>query len=503
MKRFFKVLQNLFTMSSENYKTVCRLCLASNLTLISILEPFHDFSQIIEKVSACLPVKISKEDPYSKQICEKCIFKLEEFNEFRNSTVRCQRILESWERNARLARQQKDSGQKNFNRSSESSDTCNEEEIEDHGLIGSVTEGSEEESDEEEQEDIRPIEIVTVTSEIASRESERPVNSNKLPTGNEIASNSQNTSTSFPPGNALDRYPENENIQTDTTPVESTNSAIVAENKTTKSPEKTVQLAVKIKKSKEYLCKECGKKFNNREKFTSHTATHYKVYNCSECPYKSKYATNFKIHMMKHSGQFLVNCKVCKKGYYSMQYYKSHFRLKHSKEISTYKCHDCGKIYGSRLRLKQHLIRHKIANRGQRYQCEICGKLCLSYKGMKTHLLIVHEGKRFTCDICNKIVTSRQSLKYHKMRHKREKTHVCDVCGKGFVGQSNLLVHKRVHTGDRPYKCNLCDRSFTQNITLIVHKRQHSGERPFRCNFCDKRYVCNSNLNRHKKTHKS
>lgn len=214
-------------MSSDNCKNLCRLCLAKDQTLIPIFDPLqdssHDSSQIIDKIGICLSIIISKEDPYSQQICETCIFKIEEFYEFRNSTANCQRVLENL---ARIEYQQKESGQKNirncFLESSETSVTTELEEIDENGLIGSVEECEEEsEEEEEDQESLNSLEIISITSGITNTISERPVDSSKTSNTtlenpidpntilekpvDTIVTNLQNTSRSFLLEEILDR----------------------------------------------------------------------------------------------------------------------------------------------------------------------------------------------------------------------------------------------------------------------------------------------------------
>ncbi|KAK4872408.1 hypothetical protein RN001_014437 [Aquatica leii] len=72
---------------------LCRLCLAKDEVNTPIFEEHGDIKQILLKISACLPVKVSKEDNLPKNICDGCSCKLEMLYHFWSTSANSEKKL--------------------------------------------------------------------------------------------------------------------------------------------------------------------------------------------------------------------------------------------------------------------------------------------------------------------------------------------------------------------------------------------------------------------------
>ncbi|XP_011502141.1 PREDICTED: zinc finger protein 845-like [Ceratosolen solmsi marchali] len=83
-------------MSSLDYLDLCRLCLVKDRVSVPIFEDEGDVRQIFLKITACLPVKVSREDKLPKKICDDCVYKVELFYQFWNTTANAEKQLLQW-----------------------------------------------------------------------------------------------------------------------------------------------------------------------------------------------------------------------------------------------------------------------------------------------------------------------------------------------------------------------------------------------------------------------
>ncbi|XP_076226933.1 uncharacterized protein LOC116432788 isoform X1 [Nomia melanderi] len=80
-------------MSSLDYLDLCRLCLVKDRASVPIFEGEGDERQIFLKIAACLPVKVAREDKLPKKICDDCVYKVESFYHFWNTTANAEKRL--------------------------------------------------------------------------------------------------------------------------------------------------------------------------------------------------------------------------------------------------------------------------------------------------------------------------------------------------------------------------------------------------------------------------
>ncbi|XP_076660508.1 uncharacterized protein LOC143363861 isoform X2 [Halictus rubicundus] len=81
-------------MSSLDYLDLCRLCLVKDRVSVPIFE--GEGNDLFLKIAACLPVKVAREDKLPKKICDDCVYKIELFYEFWNTTANAEKRLLQW-----------------------------------------------------------------------------------------------------------------------------------------------------------------------------------------------------------------------------------------------------------------------------------------------------------------------------------------------------------------------------------------------------------------------
>ncbi|KAG5898397.1 hypothetical protein JTB14_030375 [Gonioctena quinquepunctata] len=82
-------------MENSKYEELCRLC-ATKTTMVLAINIFEDegtIRQISKKIDTCLPVQVHETDELPKMICENCLYKLELLCDFRDRSVRTERLL--------------------------------------------------------------------------------------------------------------------------------------------------------------------------------------------------------------------------------------------------------------------------------------------------------------------------------------------------------------------------------------------------------------------------
>uniref|UniRef100_A0A1Y1KX59 Protein krueppel n=1 Tax=Photinus pyralis TaxID=7054 RepID=A0A1Y1KX59_PHOPY len=82
--------------SVKEIMRLCRLCLVKDEVNTPIFDEQGDIRQIFLKISACLPVKVSREDNLPKNICDGCSSKLELLYQFWNTSANSEKKLIQW-----------------------------------------------------------------------------------------------------------------------------------------------------------------------------------------------------------------------------------------------------------------------------------------------------------------------------------------------------------------------------------------------------------------------
>lgn len=105
------------------------------------------------------------------------------------------------------------------------------------------------------------------------------------------------------------------------------------------------------------------------------------------------------------------------------------------------------------------------------------------------------------CQVCGKCFGSKEQLLNHMMVHRNRKPHVCEICEKSFCSPGNLKTHILIHTGQKPHSCEKCGKRFTTLGNLKTHSVVHTAEKPHACQVCGKGFTTLGNLKTHLLTH--
>ena len=86
-----------------------------------------------------------------------------------------------------------------------------------------------------------------------------------------------------------------------------------------------------------YKCKECGRKFDNKNDFSEHIKkTHPKMYNCKMCEENFNESWRLEVHMKSHKEISPLKCNICEKDFYVKWRMEKH-RASHSEQTKF--CH--------------------------------------------------------------------------------------------------------------------------------------------------------------------
>ncbi|XP_034112804.1 transcription factor Ouib isoform X1 [Drosophila albomicans] len=130
-------------------------------------------------------------------------------------------------------------------------------------------------------------------------------------------------------------------------------------------------------------------------------------------------------------------------------------------------CDQCGKHFTDQSNFKLHMIRHTgIKN----FECQRCSKRFYTDHLLQLHERIVHQGERpYGCKYCNKTFHNSTSRAVHERHHTNLRPFSCDYCEKEFISASDLKRHILIHNGIRAFFCEICNKNFQRSTHLKAH----------------------------------
>ncbi|XP_017062202.2 zinc finger protein 2 [Drosophila ficusphila] len=132
-------------------------------------------------------------------------------------------------------------------------------------------------------------------------------------------------------------------------------------------------------------------------------------------------------------------------------------------------CEQCGRHFTDQSNFKLHMLRHTgIKN----FACQECGKRFYTEHLMTLHQRIVHQGEKpYSCRYCSKSFHNSTTRVVHERAHTNAKPYACRHCDKSFSSASGRKRHELIHTGVRAFACTICEQSFQRNTHLKAHLR--------------------------------
>lgn len=256
--------------------------------------------------------------------------------------------------------------------------------------------------------------------------------------------------------------------------------------------------------SEKLICPECGKQFiKERYEAHLQSHVDHQI-PCKECDEVFKNPTNLKNHMKYvHNGyvppKILADLcdRECKCGIAFKQGKDkvSHYQLVH---LDYQQCPKCQKSLDQQLHKCEPIKKSQASKKAKRVICQECGKECSS-SNLRYHMEKYHETVECSCHKCGKKYGDKMSLRDHL--RDCMKSEQCTICGAVVL---RLKDHIRsVHTADedKRFVCNFCGKGFFDQKKLENHKMNvHLKLRPHRCRYgCDIGYNDTSNRNAHEK----
>ncbi|XP_017872089.1 PREDICTED: zinc finger protein 510 [Drosophila arizonae] len=137
-------------------------------------------------------------------------------------------------------------------------------------------------------------------------------------------------------------------------------------------------------------------------------------------------------------------------------------------------CDQCGRHFTDQSNFKLHMLRHSgIKN----FKCKECSKLFYTDHLLQLHERTVHRGERpYACKYCDKTFNSSTTRVMHERSHTNVRPYSCEYCDKSFISASALKRHDLTHNGVRAFYCSICDKTFQRNTHLKAHLRSKLHE---------------------------
>ena len=125
-------------------------------------------------------------------------------------------------------------------------------------------------------------------------------------------------------------------------------------------------------------------------------------------------------------------------------------RLQGLPPTNKFVCDLCGKGYGGKTQLNEHvMLAHE--RKSLDIKCTECPMVFARRVHMMKHRNLVHFPDKHRCQICHRSFGKGAMLKSHMAVHNPEGQFECDVCGSRMKSKASLKEHMRLHRGEKPY----------------------------------------------------
>ncbi|XP_076544813.1 uncharacterized protein LOC117601729 isoform X9 [Osmia lignaria lignaria] len=527
-------------MSSLDYLDLCRLCLVKDRVSVPIFEGEGDVRQIFLKIAACLPVKVTREDKLPKKICDDCVYKVELFYQFWNTTANAEKQLLQWLGEVNIEDKQ------GYVTNVLNPNVMKQEQRPENRLDGNVMQQVGEHqnnmgmgmmdnmglgipmmiSNANQQQQITSVPMDT------SGNSVQPVQAVPGPssqtTHNQI---SQNQSSSAQQEDEEESSEDEENSDDE---CDGDEGLPVKEESEEDPNNRTIEPTTFVNVS--LACDEAGP-----------SGLQQKISDMPEMPMpqtadgdpktgKSTQQINQK-HKSSVDAQPKDELKTSSKPATVLQrrllFRSSKIRRHKSNKSSTYKTKDEDHIdlqeeessnkekpplkrsTNKTLPMDSNNYSDKFQNKNSSqedlykklhdgtYTCDICQTTFEQKSKILRHITSKHSFHRpFKCQTCDKTFKYKCDLKAHKLVHQEIDSsllHFCDKCDYRTKTKNNLKSHYiRRHTDDYKFACEHCGKRFKMEWDLKFHVGTHSNSQHM-CDVCGKFYTSNYSLYKHRK----
>lgn len=197
-----------------------------------------------------------------------------------------------------------------------------------------------------------------------------------------------------------------------------------------------------------FPCEKCGKMFNRLRNYRKHQVTHKKSedYLCSFCVKKFKTAAYLKQHMKRHT-----------------------------KEREAFKCSECDFSSTSNIAIHQHRQIHS----KNTVLCEICGNAYNDKSTLVKHMRVHDPARPFQCTFpgCCWRFRSQIMCNAHMQAHTSKGKFQCSVCGYAFRKKHHLQRHEMaVHSMTVERQTVMQTKARGQNSNSSIEKPEFDTE---------------------------
>ncbi|GLH00304.1 Protein suppressor of hairy wing [Gryllus bimaculatus] len=436
----------------SNMGEVCRLCLAEDEITSPIFgeEDSSSESQIplSFRIMACVSVEVSESDGLPKVICDKCLYHVNSWHEFKQICDVSQATLKEWQNNAKDNTLLVD---KDVIIKQEPEDPEPEEDvmeiIDDPVNCQFMVEDIKQEVDMygEEAQDCLSVEAV-------EEECLDPLGMPVACTSNSIAKDIDDPDVEVVPQTAGDV------CHLRITDIKTECGDVIPVGDVTVEPTEG-RLLRSVLQGKANIPMYV-KKVPPEPQLAYPTV---KPFNCRLCDKSFSYAYLLKRHQKTHKGDRNV-CAFCQKGFSTHASLVQHVRFFNGVTSSPYTCDHCQQEFACRTQYLSH------ADGSDASGCNIV----LSSKDHPQEVEELLDGS-VQCEVCGEKFPSQMLLRLHSRKEHLQFS--CHKCDKSYTNGVALSNHLRSHTlGGVRHHCESCTRTFPTYELLKKHERTHMKE---------------------------
>ncbi|XP_030370938.1 transcription factor Ouib [Scaptodrosophila lebanonensis] len=132
-------------------------------------------------------------------------------------------------------------------------------------------------------------------------------------------------------------------------------------------------------------------------------------------------------------------------------------------------CEQCGRHFSCPSNFKVHLLRHSGV---KNYFCKLCPMKFYTAHLLRRHEMLHVCDRPYACQYCDQRFSHYSGrIQHERNRHTNYKPFKCSECDKAFAVSGKLKAHMLRHTGVRAFHCEVCSMSFMRKTHLVAHFR--------------------------------